>query len=134
LGLSVFGTFDGLPALLILDMTFFFLAGTFYKASSYNTLGEILQNSVPRLFMIFDERVGGSVAQQRQILERHVSALKPCVFPLSLSLLLTSVTTIGALVHFLFKFTAEVDTEFFEGILSFSGVSISLSMLSVISS
>jgi hypothetical protein len=103
-----------MPALPFLNITFFSHAGMCCRASSDSTLGGILQNSDPWLLMTFEERVGGTAEQQRQFFEIHVSALKPWVFPLSLSLLLTSVTTKGALAHFLFRKAAEIDIELFK--------------------
>jgi hypothetical protein len=84
--------------------------------------------------MTFEERTGGTAEQQRQFFEIHVSALKPWVFPLSLSLLLTSVTTKGALARFLFRKAAEVDIELFEVIIYLSGVAILVPLMSANSS
>jgi hypothetical protein len=59
---------------------------------------DILQNSLPRLQITFPDNVGGSAQQQMQSLTGlQASTIKPPDFPLRLTLLLTSDTTIGAL-------------------------------------
>jgi hypothetical protein len=67
-----------------------------------------LQKSFPKLLIVLSERVGGSVSQHKQVLASQAEVLKPELFFLSLSLLLTLEVTKGAFAFLLMICKAEV--------------------------
>jgi hypothetical protein len=89
--------------------TLFLARGFFYNPSSPSLAARILQIFMSKLLIALPNKVGGSTTQQRQFFVGLLaSVLNPLVFPSNLTLLLTSITTRGALDTFLLAYKVEV--------------------------